>query len=114
MKRILVVDDSPDILAILTAALGFEGWEVCTATCLASAESQMSQPPDLILLDCQLPDGDGLNAARRWKENPATASIPIALYTGTSTSPPEGLFADVIVKTVDPFQLARRLHRILG
>lgn len=111
--RILVVEDALDILEILTVALGHEGWEVATAANLAAAESQLNQSLDLILLDYQLPDGDGVTAAQRWKSDPATASIPIALYTGADTNPPVGLFADVIVKTVDPFQLSERLRQLL-
>ena len=108
--KILIVDDAPDIREILEIVLGQDGWEVTSADCVAQANLCLSQDkPDLILLDYQLPDGDGVSAARAWKAQSDLAAIPIVLYTGTESHPGDPALAGVIVKTIDPFELSQRL-----
>ena len=64
--RLLVVEDEPDILELLSASLRFAGFEVAGATggfqALRAAERQR---PDLVVLDVMLPDLDGFEVARR-------------------------------------------------
>ena len=117
--HILVVDDAADICEILDIVLSGDGWTVSTATSLSQADSLLLQLqatdrlPQLILVDFQLPDGDGVSAARRWKSQPALSDTPIVLYTGSARTA-DPLLADVIVKSIDPFQLSQRLRRILA
>lgn len=81
-KRILVVDDNPGNLRLFTLLLASPRYEVQTA---ASAQLALdllaSFHPDLILLDLQLPDIDGLELARRLKADPVLRSIPIVAVT---------------------------------
>lgn len=60
MARVLVVDDDGLVLAILRAVLGQEGWDVVTAGSLAQARPLL-EGVDAIIVDGQLPDGDGLD-----------------------------------------------------
>lgn len=79
--RILVVDDEQDICEILQYNLETEGFEVDTAN---SAEEALGLPLSefaLILLDVMMGDMSGFQMARRLKENPATAQIPIIFIT---------------------------------
>ena len=64
--RLLVVDDEPNIVELLSASLRYAGFEVATATNgqEALAEAQRFRP-DLVLLDVMLPDIDGFNVVRR-------------------------------------------------
>ena len=80
---VLVVDDSPDTVDLLTellcehgysVTLAFDGRDACTRALLAQ--------PDLILMDLAMPNLDGLAATRRLKGDPRTHDIPIVLYTG--------------------------------
>ncbi len=79
---ILVVDDSPVNLKLATKLLEWEGYRVQQA---ADAEMALAivrdTPPDLILLDLQLPRMDGLTFARLLKDDPATRAIRIAAFT---------------------------------
>lgn len=114
LLHILVVDDAPDILEILDIVLSGDGWSVSTADSVTAADLHLSQGHfDLILVDYQLPDGDGVSAARRWKENAALACLPIVLYSGTPHQGDMGVLADVIVKSIDPFELSQRLRRLI-
>ena len=65
MARVLVVDDEPQIRAILRAYLSAEGFQVQDAATGAQALRVLtSEPPDLVLLDIGLPDLDGLEVLR--------------------------------------------------
>jgi DNA-binding response OmpR family regulator len=109
--HVLIIDDAPDIREILEIVLGSDGWEVSLAASLAEAESFLAQnKPDLILVDYQLPDGDGVTGASGWKDK----SIPMVLYTGAEKQTEPGLFVDVITKNIDPFELSKRLQSLLG
>ncbi len=75
--KILVVDDELDICEILQYNLETEGFEVTTA---CSAEEALELPLhdySLILLDVMMGEMSGFQMARRLKENPTTAHIPI-------------------------------------
>jgi len=79
--KILVVDDEQDICEILQYNLETEGYEVLTAN---SAEEAMEIPVKeygLILLDVMMGEMSGFQLARRLKENPETAQIPIIFIT---------------------------------
>jgi len=72
---VLVVEDSPEYLQIVTSVLKQSGHRVRAATTIASAiESMASVPPDLVVLDLTLPDGDGLDLCRTIRER-STAYI---------------------------------------
>lgn len=59
--KLLAIDDDPDILKVLRANLELHGFSVTTAGTLAEARSLLAEGlPDLVLLDLNLPDGDGL------------------------------------------------------
>lgn len=81
-KRILVVDDNPGNLRLFTLLLASPRYEVRTAPSAERALDMLgSFHPDLILLDLQLPDIDGLELTRRLKANPALSGIPVVAVT---------------------------------
>lgn len=83
--KILVVDDEQDLLEILKFNLETEGYSVDTAT---SAEEALAMPVadyDLLLLDVMMGGMSGFAMARRLKENPQTAGIPIIFLTARDT-----------------------------
>jgi CheY-like chemotaxis protein len=80
--RILVVDDHALNLKLLERLLELEGREVRSADSVAAAERALAEEqPALIVLDLNLPDGNGLDLTRRLKAEPRTASIPIVACT---------------------------------
>ncbi len=81
--RILVVDDNPDITAVMQDLLSSVGYEVITAADATAAEAEIKrQLPDLILSDVVMPGMSGYEFCRRLKDNPATRLIPLILSTG--------------------------------
>ncbi|MEG3635084.1 response regulator transcription factor [Micromonospora palythoicola] len=64
--RVLVVDDEPNIVDLVSTVLRFHGFEVATAGTVAEALRQAEQrPPQLVVLDVLLPDGDGFAVCRQ-------------------------------------------------
>jgi CheY-like chemotaxis protein len=82
MARILVVEDSPDIRALVRMLLEADGHEVLTAVDGQQGVTAARQErPDLVLMDLSLPVLSGWEATREIKGNPQTASIPVVAVT---------------------------------
>jgi CheY-like chemotaxis protein len=83
LKRILLVEDDPDIQTVTSMALGsFGGYTVHVCGSAAEAiESATEFLPDLILLDVMMPGMDGMDTLRALREIPATASTPVIFLT---------------------------------
>lgn len=80
--RILIVEDSPDISQPLADAFRFGEFEVLQAyTAVQALQFASEHQPDLIFMDIQLPDLDGLSVARTLKSDPGTKHIPIVAMT---------------------------------
>ena len=79
--KILVVDDEQDICEILQYNLETEGYEVVTANSAEEALDLPLQEYGLILLDVMMDEMSGFQMARKMKDNPATAPIPIIFIT---------------------------------
>ena len=80
--RILVVDYNPTNLKLAVDVLEFEAYEVLRALNAAEAQEIIQRtPPDLILMDIQMPGMDGLTFTRRLKADAATREIPIVAMT---------------------------------
>ena len=79
--KILVVDDEQDICEILQYNLETEGYEVVTANSAEEALELPLQEYGLILLDVMMDKMSGFQMARKMKDNPATAPIPIIFIT---------------------------------
>ncbi len=107
-KEILVVDDEPKNLKLLSDVLMFSGYKVYAAKDGQEAvDMAMNFKPNLILMDLQLPVLDGVSAARILKNNPETSTIPILVLSGGGVSDEkfcdcEGLWDGFIAK---PFNL---------
>ena len=82
MLRILVIEDSPVNMALTVAILENAGHAVLQADHAQSGmQLARSERPDLILMDIQLPDLDGLAATRMLKSDPRTARVPVIALT---------------------------------
>ncbi len=80
--RILVVEDNPLNLKLVRDVLGAAGYDVVEATSgeeglLAATE----YPPDLVLMDLQLPGIDGAETMRRLREGPLADDVPVVAVT---------------------------------
>lgn len=82
MARILVIDDEPDVVRLIVKVLSGRGHVVQIARDGASALQRVQhEPPDVILLDSDLPKIDGAEVCRRLKTDESTADIPIVMMT---------------------------------
>jgi CheY-like chemotaxis protein len=82
MPRILIVDDEPDNLDLLTRRLGRRGFQVVTASnALDALAKAKAEPPDLVLMDVKMPDMDGYEATQRLKADETTRRIPVVVLT---------------------------------
>ena len=119
-KKIMVVDDEPDILYTVAQMLEMNGYEVIKAMngkeCLKKL-NELSCNPDLILLDIMMPEVSGWDIAARIKENPKWCNIPIVFLTARGDTMSIGLGGmaakDYIVKPFDIKDLQNRVDKIL-
>jgi len=118
--RILIVDDTPANLEVISGLLQPLGLELSTATSGERALQIVERLlPDLILLDIMMPGIDGLETCRRLKGNPLTAAIPVIFVTGAGDNVDAGFAVggvDYLVKPVREAELGARVmaHLKLG
>ena len=80
--NILIVEDDPIDMKLLSAVLNYSGHRVLEkASAEQAADEIKARKPEVILLDLKLPGMDGLALARRLKQDPATKHIPIVAIT---------------------------------
>ena len=85
MKKILIVDDDPEIHKLLRFRLLGEGYVVIAAVdAYGALQNARREKPDLILLDIMLPGGGGVHALKNIRLIPDTAPTPVVVLTGTT------------------------------
>ena len=84
-KRILVVDDEQDLCEILSFNIQIEGYHVDTANSAEEALEMDIASYDLLLLDVMMGGMSGFQLAKKLKENPMTAHVPIIFLTARDT-----------------------------
>ncbi len=117
--RLLVVDDNPTSLAVLNKLFA-DDYAVTTATGGLAALAACTQgvPPDLALMDVQMPDITGFEAVRRMRAKPELANIPVMFVTAddSDAARTEGLelgAVDFVPKTMSPKLLRQRVRNFL-
>lgn len=79
---ILIVDDDPEIVSMLTTRLGARGYKVTSASDGRSAIDRAKRElPDLVLLDVMMPGKSGWEVVRALKQDPVTQSIKVVMVT---------------------------------
>lgn len=119
MTRILVVEDDPDIAALVSRYLQKAGY---TVDMLANGREALAAiaaaAPDLIVLDLMLPGADGLEICRSVRANAATAAVPIIMLTARAEESERivGLELgadDYLAKPFSPNELVARVRALL-
>ena len=118
-KKILVVDDEPNVLRILVARLSADNYNVITASDgILAVEKAQQEKPDLILLDIRMPAGDGTMVFENLKILESTKSIPVIFMTA---NPSEDIrqyviemgARDFIIKPFDANDLLMKIQKAL-
>jgi len=119
-RKVLVVDDEPDVLLLCRVNLEFEGYEVIEA---ADGEAAMEQVrahrPDVVLLDVMMPRMDGWQVLQAIKSDDELRSIPVVMLTAKVQDQDqirgwsEGA-ADYITKPFSPLALSQVLQDVLA
>ena len=87
-RKILVIDDEPDIIVFLTTLLKDHGYETCSAKDGEEGwEKIRKEQPDLICLDLLMPQKSGVKLYGQIRKDPTLKSIPVIMITGFG--PPE-------------------------
>jgi CheY-like chemotaxis protein len=82
---VLVADDDPDILLLITLTLERDGYEVVAAKDgLSALQAAVEHVPHLVLLDLMMPGLDGYEVARRLRGEPTTKDLPIVIVTAAA------------------------------
>ncbi|MBU9742204.1 response regulator transcription factor [Lachnospiraceae bacterium ASD3451] len=116
-KKVMLVDDEPDLLKMVSAILADDGFEniVAAATVKAAVNVCKEEKPDLLILDVMLPDGDGFSLMRQIRQ---FTNVPVIFLTAKDEAADKlaglGLGADdYIVKPFLPQELLLRVYAIL-
>src|SRR5262245_35249956 len=118
MARVLIVDDDPDIIRLVSYNLSQAGFQATTATTGRTAlESVHKYPPDLIILDVMLPDIDGLEVCRSLRQHDASRPIQIILLTARTEEIDRVVGFEVgaddyVMKPFSPRELVLRVRSI--
>lgn len=106
-KRLLVVDDEPNLLRAVAACLKAGGYEVTTSRSGREALVQLAEAvPDLVVSDIRMPGMDGYQLARQLRRSPRTALVPIVFLTARDETADriEGFRAGVDAYLTKPFE----------
>jgi len=106
-KRLLVVDDEPNLLLAVAACLKAESYEVSTARSGREALLQLAETvPDLIVSDIRMPGMDGYKLARQLRGSPRTALVPIIFLSAKDETADriEGFRAGIDAYLTKPFE----------
>jgi DNA-binding response OmpR family regulator len=119
-KRILIVDDDPEVLEIFSALLGELGYEIQTAeNALAAIASVVHATPDLILADIRMPIVGGMDLVRELKAHRDSRGIPVVAFTGYDSpemraTALEAGYDDYLAKPLDPAPFIARIEALVN
>jgi signal transduction histidine kinase/DNA-binding response OmpR family regulator len=115
--KILVADDSPDNITLLTRYLEYEGYEYVTAEDgLETLDKVRDELPDLVLLDVNMPHKDGFVVLKEIRNDPAVQHIPVIILTAARFGPTDVQSGfnmgadDYVTKPFDRHELMARIR----
>ena len=114
-KRVLVVDDEPNIVLSLRFLMEREGFEVEVAPSGEAALQALGRSPvDLVLLDVMMPEFDGFEVCERIRRNPAWAATRIVMLTakGRTVERDKGLGLGADAYVTKPFSTRELVARV--
>lgn len=119
-KRVLLIEDDPSSVRLVSYTLEQEGYEVLTATNgLEGLKKVREEAPDLLVLDVMLPGLDGFEVCRRLRADEQTAGLPVLMLSAKAqeTDKTTGLKMgadDYLAKPADPSEIVARVANLLA
>ena len=120
-KRVVCVEDEPEMIDLVRLILGRKGYEVIGANGgIEGLETVRRERPDLVLLDLMMPDMDGWEVYQQIKADPGLRDIPVIVVTAKAQSIDKVLglhiakVDDYITKPFGPQELLESVDKILG
>jgi DNA-binding response OmpR family regulator len=119
-KKILVIEDDPATLRLVDYSLRHQGYEVLKASNgLEGIRKVQSEAPDLVILDVMLPGMDGFEVCHRLRAEPATAQLPILMFSAKAQEIDKDTGVkvgadDYLTKPADPAEIVSRVTRLLA
>lgn len=119
-KKILLVDDEPNIILLLEARLKANGYEVASAgDGLTALEMAKREKPDLMILDLMLPKMDGYKVCGLLKKDTRYSKMPVILFTARAQEADVRLGEEVgadayITKPFEPKVLLGKIEELIG
>lgn len=118
MALALIVDDEPDIRALIRVSLEAQGFQTLEAAHADEARKLLTRNPDILLLDWMLPGRSGIELAIQLKQNPKTRDLPIIMISarGEEEDRVKGLDTgadDYITKPFSPREMVSRVNAVL-
>ena len=120
MKKVLVIEDNPDNLRLITYALNRKGYEVIpAATGEDGVYTALRIKPYFIIVDINLPGIDGLETTRRIRNSEADGKVPIIAITSFAMQGDMGRILAAgcnayFEKPIDPLTIVDRIHKSIG
>jgi len=122
--KILVIDDDPNTVRFIQKWCENAGKDVVGVfNAQTGIETARQDPPDLILLDMMLPDGNGVAVARALKQDPATVDVPVIFITvtmgvendrGDETIDVDGCLYRIFAKPLHPQKLLAEIRKSIN
>ncbi len=99
-KKVMIVDDEPDIQIYLMAALEDNGYLPITVSEEEAVTDEVrKKKPDLIILDIMMPRRSGISIYKELRSRKSTRNIPVALISGLESS--KGMLTDELINLID-------------
>ncbi len=114
-KRVLLIEDEPNIIEAVSFILSRDGWTVHTHSDGATAvEKVRAHPPNLVILDAMLPGRSGFDVLRELRGDPVIKSIPVMMLTarGQARDRDLALSLGATFFMTKPFSNAEVLERV--
>ena len=109
-KTILIIEDSPSLARTYQGFLKYAGYDADTAETAGEAESKLAQAtPDLVLLDLQLPDGDGMDILQSLQARAEATPVVVITANASLSTAIEAMRAGALDFLAKPFDKARLL-----
>jgi two-component system cell cycle response regulator DivK len=119
-KKVLIVEDDPKNLKLAMMTLKSRGYElICAVDGEEAISTALSEKPDIILMDMQLPKISGIDAIKQIREHPDFSQIPILALTAYAMKGDEDKYIDAgctsyMSKPINTRELPMKVAELLG